>query len=179
MNNLTASKRAITHCWTFWIVQETGTHFSQRGLKARDVTLNLMTLNTRSPGQVVQSPAAKVIGHTQSCGCMPSWNHTIIVMNTWTFCTEGTKKQATFCTAFEHLEKKLAACLLHNIDIAVVSEYLCHLKTHYLKQSPNICRGKPILHFVHLVLATERPCVLRSSLTRYTNSFAAVENNFM
>jgi len=38
-------------------------------------------------------------------------------------------------------KKKLAACLLHNIDIAVVSECLCHLKTQWLVLSPNICGG--------------------------------------
>ena len=66
IDNLIASKRASMDCWTFCIVQETGTHFSQ-GLKGRSVTLNLMTTNTRLPLQAVQSPAAaKVTGHTQS-----------------------------------------------------------------------------------------------------------------
>jgi len=33
--------------------------------------------------------------------------------------TEG---KSTFLTAFEHREKRLAACLLHNVFIAIVSE---------------------------------------------------------
>ena len=37
--------------------------FSHQGLKSRNVVLNLMTTNTRSPRQVVQSPAPKIIGH--------------------------------------------------------------------------------------------------------------------
>ena len=32
------------------------------------------------------------------------------------------EQESTFLTAFEHREKSLAACLLHNIFIAVVSE---------------------------------------------------------
>jgi len=40
--------------------------FFQQGLKGRNVTLNLITTNTRSPRQVVQSPATKVTGRTQS-----------------------------------------------------------------------------------------------------------------
>ena len=37
--------------------------FSRQGLKSRNVVLNLMTTNTRSPRQVVQSPAPKIIAH--------------------------------------------------------------------------------------------------------------------
>jgi len=37
------------------------------------------------------------------------------------------EQNSTFLTAFEHREKRLAACLLHNFFIAVVSECLCHL----------------------------------------------------
>jgi len=35
-------------------------------------------------------------------------------------------------------KKKLAACLLHNINITVVSECVCQLKAQYLVQSPNL-----------------------------------------
>jgi len=35
-------------------------------------------------------------------------------------------------------KKKLAACLLHSIGIAVVSECLFHLRAQYLAQSPDI-----------------------------------------
>jgi len=38
-------------------------------------------------------------------------------------------------------KKGLAACLLHNIDIAVVSECLCHLRAQHPVQSPDICSG--------------------------------------
>ena len=37
--------------------------FSHQGLKSRNVVLDLMTTNTRSPRQVVQSPEPKNIGH--------------------------------------------------------------------------------------------------------------------
>jgi len=41
------------------------------------------------------------------------------------------ERKSTFLIAFEHRTKRLAACpcLLHNIDIAVVSECLCHLSS--------------------------------------------------
>jgi len=42
------------------------------------------------------------------------------------------ERKSTFLTALEHREKRLAACLLHNMFIAVVSECLCHLKAQYL-----------------------------------------------
>jgi len=35
-------------------------------------------------------------------------------------------------------EKKLEACLLHNIDITVISECVCHLKARYQVQHPNM-----------------------------------------
>ena len=44
---------------------------------------------------------------------------------------------------------RLAACLLHNIDIAVVSECLCHLRAQYPIQSPDICIGQQILGIDH------------------------------
>ena len=41
------------------------------------------------------------------------------------------ERKSTLLTAFEHRKQSLAASLLHNIDIAVVSECLCHLKAQY------------------------------------------------
>jgi len=35
-------------------------------------------------------------------------------------------------------EKKLEACLLHNIDMAVISECVYHLKARYQVQHPNM-----------------------------------------
>ena len=49
------------------------------------------------------------------------------------------ERKSTFLTATEHRKKRLAACLLHNIDIAIVSEYLCHLRAQYSVQSQDIC----------------------------------------
>jgi len=51
------------------------------------------------------------------------------------------ERKSTFLTAFEHLEKRLAACLPHNIFIPVVSECLCHLVAQYPVQVPDICIG--------------------------------------
>ena len=49
------------------------------------------------------------------------------------------------------MKRRLAACLLHSIDAAVVSECLCYLKAEYLVQSPDICSGYKILYFDHPV----------------------------
>jgi len=46
-------------------------------------------------------------------------------------------------------EKRLEACLLHNIDFAVVSECVCHLKARYLLQSPNMI-GKVHITLINL-----------------------------
>ena len=51
------------------------------------------------------------------------------------------ERKSTFLTAFEHREKRLAACLLHNIFIAVVSERLRHLRPQYPVQLSDICIG--------------------------------------
>jgi len=64
------------------------------------------------------------------------------------------ERKSTFFTAFKHREKEARSCLLHNIDITVVSECLCHLKTQYLIQSPSICSGEQISLCVYLVSAT-------------------------
>ena len=62
------------------------------------------------------------------------------------------EQKSTFSTAFTHREKRLAACLLHNIDIAVVSECFCHRRAQYPVQLPDICFVEQILDFCH-------PCV--------------------
>jgi len=53
-------------------------------------------------------------------------------------------KEKKNLTAFEHrekLKKRLTDFLLHNIDIAVVFECLCHLRAHYPIQSPDVYIG--------------------------------------
>ena len=55
------------------------------------------------------------------------------------------ERKSTFLTAFEQREKRLADCLLRNIDIAVVSECLCYLRAQYQIKSPDICIGQQIL----------------------------------
>ena len=47
----------------------------------------------------------------------------------------------TQIATFEHRENRLAACLLHTMLIAVVSECLWHLKAQYPVQLPDICSG--------------------------------------
>jgi len=44
------------------------------------------------------------------------------------------ERKGTFLTAFEHREKRLAACLLRNIFIAAASECLCYLRAQYSVQ---------------------------------------------
>jgi len=87
------------------------------------------------------------------------------------------ERKSAFSTAFEHWEKKLI--LLHNIDIAVVSESRCHLKAQYLIQTPNISSGKHISLLAHPVSATDDRAFCGLGLRHHTNSFAAVENNSM
>jgi len=41
-------------------------------------------------------------------------------------------------TMFAHSEKKVAVCLLHKTNIAVVSECVCYLNAQYLVQFPNM-----------------------------------------
>jgi len=65
------------------------------------------------------------------------------------------ERKSTFLTAFERREKRLAACLLHNIFIAVASECLCHLGAQYPVQLPDICIGKQILYFYNHVSVIE------------------------
>ena len=69
---------------------------------------------------------------------MPSWNYTIIVMHTWTY---RRNEKVHFLLHLNIRKNKLIACLLHHIDIVVVSEWLCHLRTQCLVQSPNICNS--------------------------------------
>jgi len=51
------------------------------------------------------------------------------------------EQKSIFSTAFEHQEKRLAACFLHNVFIAAVSERLCHLRAQYPVQLPGISIG--------------------------------------
>ena len=52
------------------------------------------------------------------------------------------ERKSTFLTAFEQQEKEARSLLLHNIDIAVVTECLCHLRAQYPILSPDICIGQ-------------------------------------
>jgi len=76
------------------------------------------------------------------------------------------ERKSTRFTAFEHREKKVA--LLHNIDIAVVSECHRQLKAQYLIQSPNISNGKQILLLAHSVPATDDRAFCALSLGHHT-----------
>ena len=67
--------------------------------------------------------------------------------------------------------------MLHNIDIAVVSECLCHLRAQYPIQSPGICIGQQNLRIDHPISRLEWLALF--SLKRHTNSFVAVEKNPM
>jgi len=51
------------------------------------------------------------------------------------------ERKSTFLTALNIGKKRLAACLLHNIFIAVVSECLCYLRAQYSVQFPDTCSG--------------------------------------
>jgi len=53
------------------------------------------------------------------------------------------ERKSTFYLHLTIGKKRPAACLLHNIDIAVVSECLCHLRAQYSVQFPDICIGLP------------------------------------
>jgi len=52
------------------------------------------------------------------------------------------KSRPTFLIAFEHREKRLAACLLHNIFIAIVSEcFWSSERAQNIVELPDICIG--------------------------------------
>jgi len=77
-------------------------------------------------------------------------NRIIIVVHTWMYRRNEkshfslrSNERAHFSQLYvDYCKNKLAACLMYNIDIAVFSECLCHLKAQYLVQSPNICSGQ-------------------------------------
>ena len=76
-------------------------------------------------------------------------------------------------------KKKLSACSLLHIAFEFVSECLCHLRAQNLIQSPNICSRKQILLLYTQCQQRDGRAFCTLSLKRHTNSFAAVENNFM
>ena len=89
------------------------------------------------------------------------------------------ERKSTFLTAFEQWEKEARSLFAANIDIAVVSECLCHLRAQYPIKSPDICIGQQ-----NFILTTQfqdwsgcSSCTF--SYKRHTNSFVAVENNPM
>jgi len=51
------------------------------------------------------------------------------------------ERKVHFELSFIFRKKMLAVCLLHNVDIAVVSECLCHLRAQYPIQYPDICNS--------------------------------------
>jgi len=67
-------------------------------------------------------------------------------MHTWAY---KRNEKVPFYLHLHIGKKRLAACLLHNIFIAVVSECLCHLRGQYSLQLPDISSGKQILYFYH------------------------------
>jgi len=79
-----------------------------------------MITNTRSPGQLYRALHSKLYATRNLC------MHDFLKFHHNCDAYTGAQKERkrTFLTAFEHREKRLAACLLHNIFIAVVSECL-------------------------------------------------------
>ena len=66
-----------------------------------------------------------------------------------------------------------------NIDIAVVSECLCHLRAEYPILSPDICIGQQNLRIDPQFQDWSGCAFCTFSLKRHTNSFVAVEDNPM
>ena len=69
--------------------------------------------------------------------------------------------------------------MLHNTDIAVVSDCLCHLRAQYAIKSPDICIGQESLRIDHRFQDWSGCAFCTFSLKRHTNSFVSVENNPM
>ena len=140
INNLTALKQAtITLLDLLHLSRNKCIFFlnTASNVGMLDWTWWVMTTNTCFPGRVVQSPASKIIDHTQS---LHAWLSEI-PHNCDAYMGVQKERKSTFLTAFEHRRKRLAACLLQNIFIAVVSECLCHLGAQYPAQLPDICIG--------------------------------------
>jgi len=78
------------------------------------------------------------------------------------------ERKSTFLTGFEHWEKGLAACLLHNIFIAIVSESLCYLRAQCTAQLQDIC-----YIFTTHVSVMGLLCLLHSALMTYKQFYCS------
>ena len=103
--------------------------------------------------------------------CKTFWNSTIFAMHTWAY---KRNEKVHFWLHLNIGKKRLAAFLLRNIFIAIVSACLSHLRAQYSVQLPDIFSSKQILYFsTHLSVWGDCAFAL---LALNTNSFAAVEN---
>jgi len=139
-----------------------------------------MNTNTRSLRQIVlyNQPCNQSYRSHAICGYMPSWNHILILMHTWTY-TRNEKVHFSLRSNID--KKKLGTCLLHAIDIAVVFKCPCHLKSQYLIQIES-----QIFVVVNIFCSLYSTCqqwdgraFCSLSLKGHTNSSAAIENNFL
>ena len=82
------------------------------------------------------------------------------------------ERKSRFFTAFERRVKEA-------VDIAVVSEYFCHLKAQCLVQPQIFVMANRFYTLYTQCQQRDDRAFCRLSLKRHTHSFAAVENNFM
>ena len=112
-----------------------------------DSSTSLLSINTRSPGQVVQSSASNIIGNTQS---LHAWRSEITIY-LWCigYMDVQEERKSTFLTAFEHWKKKARSLFAAQYWYRSCPECLCHLRAQYPVEFPDICSGWQILHFDH------------------------------
>jgi len=78
-------------------------------------------------------------------------------MDTWAY---KRNENVHICLPVNIGKKRLAACLLHNIFTAVVSECLCHLRAQYSVPVPDIC----IVFFYHQCVTNVRTVARKFSI---------------
>ena len=104
-------------------------------------------------------------------------HHNCDVYNTWAY---KRNEKVPFLLGLKIGKRRLAACLLHNVDIAVVSECLGQLRAQFPIQSPDICIGRPILRIDPPISIINGVAVIFALLaSNVIQSFVAVENNPM
>jgi len=86
-------------------------------------------------------------------------------MYTWAY---KRNEKVRFPLDLNNGKKRLAACFLHNIDIAGVSECLCHPRVQYPIKFPDIGIGQQNLRIDHPISIMEWPrsaVVINSTFT--------------
>jgi len=176
INNLTASKQATITLLDFCIFRETSAYFFLIQLQMQECYIEpdeSWPLTLVLQGRLYRAPHPKLWATRNLC------MHDFLKFHHNFYACIGVQKERkrTFLTAFEHWEKRLAACLLHSIFSQLSLNVFVIQYSSVSSTAPRYLHWLTNFRFLPLMCQWWGDCaVCTLSLKCHANSFAVVAN---